>query len=283
MALTWTDRCGMLIAGGKQLEWASWGDRTGDKPIIVMLHEGLGCVALWRDIPAQVAQATGCPVFAYSRAGYGQSDPADLPLPVDYMTREAMHVLPDVLNAIDAPQVILMGHSDGATIAAEYAGRIEDFRVRGLILMAPHFFTEPLGLAEIERAQQMFDSTDLGAKMAKYHRDAATTFRGWNDAWLNPEFKAWNVGEVIDYIRIPALVIQGMQDQYGTRAQVDEFVERSYAPVELELLEDCKHSPHFDQTERVIDLVSEFTARLIRIEAAKPETAMPKASTPESA
>lgn len=271
--IDWARGRGTLTAGGKTLEWACWGDKTPDTPVIVMLHEGLGCVALWRDVPARIAQATGCPVFAYSRAGYGQSEAADLPFALAYMTHEAVDVLPDVLNAIDADRYILMGHSDGATIAAEYAGRVGDFRVRGLILLAPHFFTEPVGLAQIARARTLFETTDLAARMGKYHRDPVATFTGWNGAWLNPEFAAWNVSDVIDYIRVPALVLQGAQDEYGTRAQVDVIAEGSYAPVDLLVLDDCRHSPQFDQPARMIAAVTDFTARLMRIEAAQPETA----------
>lgn len=268
MSLDWNAGHGTLTAGGKSLEWAAWGDRSDDRPLIVLLHEGLGCLALWRDFPQALAQATGCAVFAYSRAGYGQSDPADLPRRVDYMTAEAVGVLPDVLDALGDGPVILMGHSDGATIAAEYAGRVADHRVRGLVLMAPHFFTEPMGLAEIARARKVFETTDLPERMAKYHKDPKATFDGWNDAWLNPDFADWNVADVIDYIRIPALVIQGVQDQYGTQAQVDEVMERSYAPVEVEMLEDCRHSPHQDQPDAVLAAVAEFSTRLTRIEHA---------------
>ena len=271
--LDWAAGSGHLTAGGKSLEWAAWGPAPTDAPVIVMLHEGLGCVALWRDFPETVAKATGLPVFAYSRAGYGQSEPADLPRPVDYMTREALDVLPEVLETIGAPQVILMGHSDGATIAAEYAGRVEDFRVRGLILMAPHFFTEPMGLAEIAKAKVAYDTTDLRTKMGKYHADPDNAFRGWNDAWLNPEFHDWDVSEVIDYLRIPTLVIQGREDQYGTLAQVEEIETRSYAPVDVLVLDDCRHAPHQDHPDQVLAAVTEFAARLVRIEAAEVETA----------
>ncbi len=270
MTIAWAERAGRVTADGKSLEWASWGDLAPGEPVIVMLHEGLGCLALWRDTPAQIAKATGCAVFAYSRAGYGQSDPANLPFKVDYMTDEAVNVLPDILDAIGADRYILMGHSDGATIAAEYAGRVDDHRVRGLILMAPHFFVEPMGLAEIARAAEQFATTDMKTRMGKYHRDPEATFRGWNDAWLNPDFKDWNVADVIGYIRIPALVIQGEQDQYGTRAQVDAMADQSYAPVEVAMLADCRHSPQVDQPQQMLDAITEFSARLIRIEAAGP-------------
>ena len=245
----------------------------GDTPVIVMLHEGLGCLGLWRDFPARVAEATGLPVLAWSRAGYGRSDPADLPRPLDYMTREATRSLPEVLDAIGARRYILLGHSDGATIAAEYAGRVEDFRVRGLILMAPHFFAEESGLAEIARAREAFAGGDLKARMAKHHRDPEATFRGWNDAWLHPDFRNWNVAEVIDYLRVPVLAIQGKQDQYGTLAQLDELEERCYAPVERLVLDDCRHSPHFDRPAETLAAIVEFCDRLQRIEAAGPQSA----------
>ncbi len=274
MALDWAAGGGTLSAGGKTLEWAGFGPApAGDAPVIVMLHEGLGCLGLWRDFPQRVAQTTGLPVFAWSRAGYGQSDPAELPRPLDYMTQEATGPLGEVLDAIGAAHFILLGHSDGATIAAEYAGRIEDFRVRGLILMAPHFFAEEDGLAEIARAGEAFRSGDLRARMEKHHRDPEATFRGWNDAWLDPGFRKWNVADVIDYLRIPVLVIQGRQDQYGTLAQVREVEERCYSPVDVLLLDDCRHSPHLDRPEETLAAVAEFAERLQRIEAAQPETA----------
>lgn len=273
MALDWSARSGRLTAGGRSLEWGGFGPEPGRGPVMVLLHEGLGCLALWRDFPERLAQATGLPVFAFSRAGYGQSDPADLPRPLDYMTQEAVEVLPEVLDALGVPGVILLGHSDGATIAAEHAGRVSDARVRGLVLMAPHFFTEPMGLAEIAQAKVAFETTALPGKMAKYHRDPQATFRGWNDAWLAPGFAAWNVAEVIDHWRIPALVIQGEQDQYGTRAQIDEVERRACAPVEVVMLDDCRHSPQFDQPEKTLAAIAEFAERLTRIEAAEVEIA----------
>lgn len=268
----WT-ATGTLTAGGKRLEYACHGPSPENAPTIVMLHEGLGCVALWRDFPAKLAQATGWGVFAYSRAGYGQSDAADLPRPLDYMTREAVDVLPEVLDAIGFRRGILLGHSDGATIAGIHAGSVEDFRVRGIVLMAPHFFTEEMGLAEIAKARTLFETTDMRARMAKYHRDPDHAFRGWNDAWLHPDFKAWNVADVIDYWRIPALVIQGRDDQYGTLRQVEEVETRTYSPADVVVIEDCRHSPFLDKPDETISAVAEFVARLARIEAAEVEAA----------
>jgi len=268
----WTAE-GRLQAGGKSLEYRCYGAAPKQAMTIVMLHEGLGCVALWRGFPQKLAEATGMGVMAYSRAGYGHSDSADLPRPLDYMTREAVDVLPQVLDAFGVQRCILLGHSDGATIAAIYAGSVEDFRVRGLVLMAPHFFTEDMGLAEIAKAQDAFAQTDLRERMGKYHRDPEAVFRGWNDVWLDPGFKTWNVAEVIDYLRIPTLAIQGKDDQYGTLAQISEIEDRSYAPVDTLILEDCRHAPHVDQPQAVLDAVNEFATRLERIEAAVVEIA----------
>jgi pimeloyl-ACP methyl ester carboxylesterase len=264
---------GFVTAGGKRLEVASWGPPPAEAPTIVMLHEGLGCVALWRDFPATLAAATGWGVLAYSRAGHGQSDPADLPRPLDFMTREALQVLPGVLAAAGVGTAVLMGHSDGATISAIYAGSVADMRIRGLVLIAPHFFTEEMGLAEIAKAREAYESGDLKSRMARFHADPENTFRGWNDTWLNPEFKNWNVAEVIDYLRIPALAVQGEDDQYGTRAQIDELESRSYAPVDVVMIPGCKHAPHTEAPEALMAAVTEFVARLARIEAAQPETA----------
>lgn len=259
-----------LQVNGVQLDYACHGPAPDQAPTIVMLHEGLGCVALWRDFPAQVAQATGMGVFAYSRRGHGQSDPAPLPRPLDFMTREALNVLPRVLDRIGFRRGILFGHSDGATIAAIYAGSVSDQRVRGLVLIAPHFFTEPTGLAEIARALRDFDGGDQVVRMARYHRDPVATFHGWADAWLDPGFRDWNVAEVIDYLRIPVLAIQGLEDQYGTLAQIAEIENRIYSPLDVEILEDCRHAPHVQAPRRTLDAVTEFARRLERIEAAGP-------------
>ena len=254
-----------LTADGKGLEGACFGPAPEAAPTIVMLHEGLGCVALWRDFPRRMTEATGFGVFAWSRAGYGSSDPADLPRPLDYMTREA-HALPQVLDQIGFRRGILLGHSDGASIAAIYAGSIEDFRIRGLVLIAPHFFTEPSGLAAIAAARRTFETGDLKPRMAKYHRHPENAFGGWNDAWLDPSFANWNIAEAIDYWRVPVLAIQGTEDPYGTQAQIREIESRIYAPLEVELIEGCGHAPHAEAPERTLAAVAAFATRLQRIE-----------------
>ncbi|MFZ1813684.1 MAG: alpha/beta hydrolase [Rhizobiaceae bacterium] len=262
---------GWLEVSGKRLEAVCHGAPPSEAPTVVLLHEGLGCVGLWKDFPQRLAAATGFGVFAWSRAGYGNSAPADLPRAIDYMSVEATECLPQVLDAIGFRRGVLFGHSDGASIAAIHTGSIEDFRVRGLILVAPHFFTEPEGLASIAMAKDAYDNGSLREKLAKYHRHVDNCFRGWNDAWLNPDFSDWNIAEVIDYFRVPVLAVQGKDDQYGTLAQIHEIEKRIYSPVDVEILAQCKHSPHIEQPERLLEIVADFTARLERIEHASVE------------
>ncbi|WP_158970979.1 alpha/beta fold hydrolase [Chachezhania sediminis] len=274
MALDWSETPKTpLIVDGVTLEYACFGPAPDKALTIVLLHEGLGSTALWRDFPAKLAARTGCGVFVYSRQGYGQSDPTALPKPIDFMTHEAVNVLPKVLDQVGFDRAVLFGHSDGATIAALHAGNVQDHRIRGLILMAPHFFTEDMGLAEIEKAKTAFETTDMKARLGKYHKDPEGAFLGWNGVWLNPDFKKWNVADTIDYFRVPCLAIQGRDDQYGTLAQIEVIEERSYAPVEMLVIDDCKHAPQFEQPEAVLAGVAEFIDHLELIEAAEVETA----------
>ncbi|MEX3016781.1 alpha/beta fold hydrolase [Gymnodinialimonas hymeniacidonis] len=251
---------GFVEVSCKRLEYRCWGPEPDDGRAIVLLHEGLGCVALWRDFPQRLQEATGLPVLAYSRAGYGQSDPDDLPRPLNWMTREAVEVLPQVLASFGLSQPILLGHSDGATIAAIYAGRQSLLGAPPLlaaVLMAPHFFTEEMGLAEIARAGEAFRTSDMAARMAKYHRDPEATFRGWADAWLDPEFREWNVEHALDGVTCPVLAIQGREDQYGTLAQI-EVVSRRVATAQTMVLDACQHVPHLEQSEAVLEIIGQF-------------------------
>jgi len=257
-----------LAVSGLRLEAVCHGPPPSAAPTLVLLHEGLGCVALWRDFPQALAQATGFGVLAYSRAGYGGSDPVALPRPLDYMQREARDSVRPVLDAFGVRRAILLGHSDGASIAALYAGGSGDLRVRGLILMAPHVFTEPQGLAAIAEAKRAYEQGNLREKLAKYHAHVDVAFRGWNDAWLDPGFAAWNIEDCLDYIRAPTLVIQGEDDAYGTARQVEAVAARSYAPVETQMIPACGHAPHLEARDPTLAAVAEFCARLSRIEAA---------------
>ncbi len=259
---------GEVVAGGKRLEAVAHGPSPAEAPTIVMLHEGLGCVALWRDFPARLAAATGWGVFAYSRAGYGRSDPVALPRPLDYMTREARFSLPMVLEAIRFERGILLGHSDGASIAAIYAGEAFSDRVDGLVLIAPHLFTEEPGLASIAEARRAYAEGDLRARLAKYHADVDSAFCGWNGAWLDPSFKAWNIEDSVGRWRVPALLIQGDDDPYGTLAQIRAIEARSPAPVESLILERCRHSPPTEEPQATLDAIVRFCAG-VAVRAAK--------------
>jgi pimeloyl-ACP methyl ester carboxylesterase len=258
----------MEIAGAR-LEAICHGPAPERAPTLMLLHEGLGCVSLWRDFPQRLCAKTGFGVFAWSRAGYGQSDSVSLPRPLDYMSVEAS-LLPLVFETCGMQRGVLVGHSDGASIAAIYAGGAFDPRIRGLVLIAPHFFTEPHGLRAIAQAKTAYETGDLKMRLARHHRDPDNAFHGWNGAWLDPGFGAWNIAEAIDYFRIPVLAIQGADDQYGSLAQIRAIEDRSYAPVDVEIIENCRHSPHAEQTEKAVAAIGDFCARLVRIENAAP-------------
>ena len=260
------DKRSSITIHGVSLEARCFGPAPNKAPTIVLLHEGLGCIDLWRDVPETLVRLTGHGVFAYSRQGYGKSDPAKLPRAMDYMRNEAIEVLPQVLDAFGFVNGVLMGHSDGASIAAIYAGSVQDMRVRGLVLLAPHFFTETDQLLAIEQVRQAYENTGLRKKLSRYHSNIDNAFRGWNDAWLDPEFKDWNISDAIDYWRVPVLLIQGVNDQFGSMAQVLEVQNRIYSPVDSVILEDCEHSPHIEKSEATFQAVREYLDRLTRIE-----------------
>ena len=253
-----------FLGPGLRLEYRMIGPHPDEAPTIVMLHEGLGCVGLWGDFPDKLAATTGAGVFVYSRAGYGRSSPVALPRPLTFMHEEAREVLPRLLTAIGFRRGLLLGHSDGASIAALYAGSVEDHRVRGLVLMAPHFFTEDMGIAEIARAREAYASTDLRAKLARWHADVDNAFRGWNDAWLDPEFRQWDITEMLAYVRVPILIVQGEDDQYGTLRQIEGAREECYCPVEVALLPRTRHAPHREAPEATLAAVAAFAGRLLR-------------------
>jgi pimeloyl-ACP methyl ester carboxylesterase len=255
---------GFLDLGAMRLEYRMIGPRPDSAPIIVMLHEGLGCVGLWGDFPDRLATATGTGVFVYSRAGYGRSSPVDLPRPLSFMHEEARDVLPRLLAAIGFRRGLLLGHSDGASIAAIYAGSVQDHRMRGLILMAPHFFTEDMGIAEIARARVAYAGTDLRARLARWHEHVDNAFKGWNDAWLDPAFRNWDITDALAYIRVPILIVQGEQDQYATSKQIEVAERECSCPVEVALLPGIRHAPHREAPAATLRAVSDFAIRLLR-------------------
>ncbi|MGB9366313.1 MAG: alpha/beta hydrolase [Xanthobacteraceae bacterium] len=258
---------GHVEIDGARLEYRMIGPRPDASPTIVMLHEGLGSVSTWGDFPAKLSEKTGLGVFVYSRAGYGQSSTVTLPRPLDYMQREAADVLPVLLDAIGFRRGILLGHSDGASIAAQYAGTHQDHRVRGLVLMAPHFFVEPEGLAEIRNARTAYATTDLRARLARHHADVDVAFRGWNEAWLDPQFaSAFDITDALAYIRVPILLIQGAADRYGTLAQVRAAQEECYCPVDALVMEGVGHAPHREKPEDAVGAVAAVADRIFCID-----------------
>jgi pimeloyl-ACP methyl ester carboxylesterase len=280
-----------LRIGDKQLEYVWHGPGAAEAPTLVFLHEGLGCVAMWRDFPEQLVAETGCGGLVYSRAGYGNSDPCELPRAAQFMHDEALVTLPQVLDAFQIREAILVGHSDGGSIALIHAGGIlnhEDTKgtktadsnskdsnstkpsallpktlIRGLILEAPHVFVEEPGLDSIRKIAEDYRSEDHGGqlkqRLERYHgKNVDETFRGWNDVWLNPEFRTWNIEEYLPHIRVPVLLIQGADDQYGTLAQVKAIEAACQGPVRTVLLAECGHSPHLDQPARTLEAMRGF-------------------------
>ena len=254
-----------FIINGRRIETAWHGPPPERAPSLVLLHEGLGCVAMWKDFPERLAARTGFGVLAYSRPGYGKSDSVPLPRPLTYMHDEARDVLPAVLDQTGVRKGILVGHSDGASIATIYAGSFQDFRVRGLALLAPHFFVEDISIASIAAAKEAYESGDLRARLARYHDDVDVAFRGWNDAWLDPKFREWRIDDALAHVRVPMLIVQGLDDRYGTVAQLALAKADTYCPVETLLLEDCGHFPQLDRPEVTAEAVAAFATRVLTL------------------
>jgi pimeloyl-ACP methyl ester carboxylesterase len=255
---------GFLQLGQTRLEYRMIGPRPDEAPTLVLLHEGLGSADIWGGFAQELATVTGTGVFAYSRAGYGRSSRSQLPRPISFMHDEARDVLPLVLDAMGFRRGLLVGHSDGASIAAIYAGSVQDHRVRGLALMAPHFFTEDMGIAEIARAKIAFETGPLRAKLARLHADPDNAFYNWSGPWLDPEFRNWELSDALAHIRVPILIVQGENDQYGTMRQIEVAQQECYCPVEVAMLPDTRHAPYREAPEATLRAISDFANRLLR-------------------
>ncbi|GLH78707.1 hydrolase [Bradyrhizobium sp. SSBR45G] len=251
---------GFLTIDSAALEYRLIGPQPSDAPCIVLLHEGLGSVGLWGDFPDRLQAATGAAVFGYSRAGYGASSPVTLPRPLDYMHREANDVLPKLLDAIGFQRGLLVGHSDGASIAAIYAGSHADYRLDGVVLIAPHVIVEDVSVSSIAAIKTAYETTELRAKLARWHKDVDNAFYGWNGAWLDPAFRAWDITDCLAYIRVPVAVIQGADDQYGTVRQVEIIQQECYCPVEVTMLPGTGHSPHREAADATLVTICDFVA-----------------------
>lgn len=250
-----------VCAAGHRLEYLDYPAHQLNRPTLVFLHEGLGSVAMWRDFPARVAQASGCRTLVYSRYGYGQSDVLAAPFETDYMHREAQQTLPELLSILGVERPLLIGHSDGGSIALIHAGSNGAVNgVAGVIVLAPHCFVEDDTLISIEATRRTALDTDLLTKLARYHRDAARTFWGWNDIWLHPDFRRWNIEAYLPAIRCPILAIQGTDDEYASLAQLEAIRRQAVNAPVVDVLElsDCRHSPHKDQAEAVLRAILDF-------------------------
>jgi pimeloyl-ACP methyl ester carboxylesterase len=253
-----------IVAAGHRLE-AGWiAPRDADAPAIVLLHEGVGCLSAWREWPEELASATGCGVLAYSRWGYAGSDPIDLPRPLTYMHDEGLTALPEVMDAAGIRDAILLGHSDGASIAIIHAGSARARpRVRGVVLLAPHVFCEDVSVAAIERTRDAFVNGDLRERLARRQgTNVDGAFWGWNRAWLDPGFRAWNIESFLAGIEVPVLVIQGEGDPYGTIAQVDAVTSGVRGAATRVILPECGHAPQKERPEETTAAVVAFVRGL---------------------
>ncbi len=251
-----------LTADGQHLEYTWVGPSADAAPTLVFLHEGLGCLAMWRDFPARVVSATGCGAFVYSRAGYGDSAPLERARTLSYLHDEA-RLLPAVLRAMDIERFILIGHSDGASIALLYASSSATSGTLGLVLEAPHIFVEDITIEGIKRTGELYRSTDLAQRLARYHGDQTNAvFWGWYDTWLSPAFRTWNIEACLPGVSCPVLILQGEDDEYGSENQVEAITSQVSGPVELVMLPNCGHTPHRDQQTRVAKAMVDFIKQL---------------------
>ena len=249
-----------ITVQGRKLEYQLILATRAVAPVLVFLHEGLGSISLWRNFPQQVAAATGCAVLVYSRYGYGQSDVLESPRQVEYMHREGLDALPELLARLSINKPVLVGHSDGASIALIHAGTHPT--VRAVVALAPHVFVEDISVKSIAEAKTAFETTDLPQKLARHHADSAKTFYGWNDIWLHPDFRAWNIEAYLPSIRCPVMAVQGIDDEYGSMAQLEAIAAQAGGTVELVKLAACKHTPHRDQPEATLAAIARFVGSL---------------------
>lgn len=260
-----------LDAGGGRLEAAWIGPGPDQAPTLIFLHEGLGCVDLWRDVPARLAGITGWGALVYSRLGYGRSDPCPLPRTVDFMHHEGLTVLPDVIRQTGIGNYILVGHSDGGSIALIHAGGSPCPGLMGIITLAAHVFCEDLTRQAIESACERYLAGDLKARLSPYHgKNTHGAFRGWSDVWLHPDFRSWTIETFLPAIRVPVLAIQGQNDPYGSQAQVDAIRTNIGGAAAITVLADCGHAPHLEQTDTVFAAISTFMTQRLLISSSGP-------------
>jgi len=255
-----------LQLGSKKIEIQWHQGAKKEFPVLIFLHEGLGCTRMWKDFPKKLSQVTGCSALVFSRFGYGKSDPSPLPWKINFMHEQALKILPEIIKKAQIKQYILIGHSDGGSIGVIFAGSPnikERDGFKGLITEAAHVFCEQISVDCIQQAKINYEHHNLRIGLEKYHgSNTENAFRGWNDVWLNPQFIHWNIEKYLNKIRVPMLAIQGKDDQYGTKKQI-ESIKNHVNDIETHLLDNCRHSPHNDQPKIVLDLMSQFIHKII--------------------
>ncbi|MFH1985859.1 MAG: alpha/beta hydrolase [Pseudomonadota bacterium] len=252
-----------LTIESRKIEIQRHNNERSDRPWLIFLHEGLGCSAMWRDFPRRLSREAGCPALVYSRFGYGNSDPAPLPWKLNYMHKEALNILPKVIEAADIKEYILIGHSDGGSIGIIFSGSPVAKGLKGLITEAAHVFCEPLSVDSIAKAKISYEHHELKKGLEKYHgRNTDNAFYGWNGVWLNPRFMHFNIEKYLKSIKVPMLALQGRDDQYGTPKQLESI--KTHVPqATTYLIDNCRHTPHFEQPEITMDNMVRFIETLI--------------------
>ena len=245
------------------IEGTWFGPKPSVAPTIVMLHEGLGSVSTWRDFPQQLTEATGAGVFAYSRPAHGHSSSIILPRPPDAMHREAQEVLPRVLQEIGFERGLLLGHSDGASIAAIYAGKVQDPRISGLVLIEPHFNVEEKNLDAIRQMIINYETTDLRARLARHHANVDTMFAAWSGMWLDPHFKSFDLTRELSQIAAPILIVKSEDDPYSTMAQVDVAEAACRCRLEIAVIPGVGHAPHKDNAKPTLKAIADFAGSVL--------------------
>jgi pimeloyl-ACP methyl ester carboxylesterase len=249
-----------LNLDGRRIEYRVLQPEAGNGVDLVMLHEGLGSVSMWREFPEQLARATGCRTLVYSRLGYGRSSPLDAPREVDYMHEEARRWLPAILKQLKIRRPVLLGHSDGASIALLHAAS-PNVEVAGIIALAPHVKVEEISVRNIGAARTAYLETDLRERLRRHHADVDAAFWGWNRIWLDPAFRGWNIENLLPSIHCPILAIQGQDDEYGTMEQIASIA-RLAPDCRMLALPACRHSPHRDRARAVLAAAEVFIAEV---------------------
>ncbi|CCK81308.1 alpha/beta fold hydrolase [Desulfobacula toluolica] len=252
-----------LKIGSKKIEVQWHKQRQKDHPTLIFLHEGLGCAKMWKDFPQRVSQMTSCPCLVFSRFGYGNSDPCPVPWKINFMHKQALSILPAIIKKAQIKDYILIGHSDGASIGIIFAGSPYARGLKGLITEAAHLFCEPVTVECIQQAKTNYEQHDLKQRLEKYHgKNTKNAFRGWNDVWLNPNFINWNIEKYLKHINVPMLAIQGKDDQYGTVRHIHS-IRRHVNHARTCLIDNCRHSPHLEQPEKALNIITEFISHIL--------------------